>query len=125
VVWTSRLRYGRKLDDPDDTDSCGGESGGYDAAEPESQRRGVLLPRDHRPRRGDGQRLARDKSANHNEGAYSASASAAAASPVYRFWKPSDNTHFFTMSESEKDKLVNEYFDVFTFEKAAWYAYAV
>jgi hypothetical protein len=67
----------------------------------------------------------RDKSANHNEGAYSASASAAAASPVYRFWKPSDNTHFFTMSESEKDKLVNEYFDVFTFEKAAWYAYAV
>ena len=45
--------------------------------------------------------------------------------PVYRFWKPSDNTHFFTIKESEKDKLINLFSNVFTFENAVWYAYVV
>jgi len=43
--------------------------------------------------------------------------------PVYRFWKSADNTHFFTIKESEKDKLVNLYSQVFTFEGIGWYAY--
>jgi len=45
--------------------------------------------------------------------------------PVYRFWKWRGNTHFFTIKESEKDKLINLFPDVFTYENAVWYAYAV
>ena len=45
--------------------------------------------------------------------------------PVYRFWKAADNTHFFTMKESEKQKLIDQYFLVYTYERAVWYAYAV
>ncbi|OHB65643.1 MAG: hypothetical protein A2Y76_04445 [Planctomycetes bacterium RBG_13_60_9] len=45
--------------------------------------------------------------------------------PVYRFWKASDNTHFFTIKESEKDKLILLYSHMFTFENAVWYAYGV
>jgi hypothetical protein len=44
-------------------------------------------------------------------------------SPLYRFWKPSDNTHFYTIKESEKDKLINNYSDVYTYEGVAYYAY--
>jgi hypothetical protein len=47
------------------------------------------------------------------------------ALPLYRFWKPSDNTHFFTIRESEKDKLIRLYSHIVTFEGIAWYAYAV
>jgi len=65
----------------------------------------------------------RDKSVNHNEGVYSASASAATASPVYRFWKESDNTHFYTIKESERQKLINNYSSLYTFEGVAYYAY--
>ena len=65
----------------------------------------------------------RDRSANHNEGAYSASASAATASPVYRFWKQSDNTHFYTIKESERLKLIANYSNVYTDEGVAYYAY--
>jgi hypothetical protein len=65
----------------------------------------------------------RDKSANYNESAYSASASAATASPVYRFWKQSDNTHFYTIKESERLKLINNYSNVYTYEGVAYYAY--
>ncbi len=65
----------------------------------------------------------RDKSTNHNEGAYSASASAATASPVYRFWKQSDDTHFYTIKESEKQKLIANYSSVYTYEGVAYYAY--
>ncbi len=43
--------------------------------------------------------------------------------PVYRFWKPQGNTHFFTIKESEKDKLINQFSDIFTFENAVWYAF--
>jgi len=45
--------------------------------------------------------------------------------PVYRFWKPSGNTHFFTIRESEKDKLIALFSHIVTFEGIAWYAYAV
>jgi hypothetical protein len=45
------------------------------------------------------------------------------AKPVYRFWKPSDNTHFFTMKESEKDKVINQYGHIYTYEGIAFYAY--
>ena len=65
----------------------------------------------------------RDKSANHNETPYSAVASAATASPVYRFWKQSDNTHFYTIKESERLKLINDYSNVYTDEGVAYYAY--
>jgi hypothetical protein len=57
--------------------------------------------------------------------AYSIAAHPLDTLPVYRFWKPLGNTHFFTMKESEKDKLINLFSDVYTFENAAWYAYAV
>jgi hypothetical protein len=43
--------------------------------------------------------------------------------PVYRFWSSSKGSHFYTMTESEKDKLVNRYSDVWTYEGVAWYAY--
>ncbi len=45
--------------------------------------------------------------------------------PVYRFWKPQGNTHFYTMKESEKQKLIDEYSLIYTYERAVWYAYAV
>jgi hypothetical protein len=45
--------------------------------------------------------------------------------PVYRFWKAQGNTHFFTIKESEKNKLINLFSYVFTFENAVWYAYVV
>jgi hypothetical protein len=65
----------------------------------------------------------RDKSSNHNETDYSDSASATTASPVYRFWKASDNTHFFTIKESEKQKLIDSYSHIVTYEGVAYYAY--
>ena len=45
------------------------------------------------------------------------------AKPVYRFVKPKDSSYFYTINESEKDKLVKEYPDVYTFEGIAFYAY--
>jgi len=44
-------------------------------------------------------------------------------SPVYRFWKPSDNSHFYTIDPDEKDKLINRYSHVYTFEGIAFYAW--
>ncbi len=44
-------------------------------------------------------------------------------SPVYRFWKPADNTHFYTIKESEKDKLIRDYADIYSYEGPAYYAY--
>jgi len=43
------------------------------------------------------------------------------ASPVYRFWSDSLNGHFYTTSESEKTKLIDNYSHVWTFEDVAWY----
>ncbi len=45
--------------------------------------------------------------------------------PVYRFWKASDNTHFYTIKEGEKQKLIDNYPDICTYEGPAFYAYAV
>jgi len=45
------------------------------------------------------------------------------ARPVYRFWKPSDGTHFYTMSDLEVDKILRDYSHVFVFENVAYYAY--
>ena len=48
----------------------------------------------------------------------------AGSKPVYRFWSPKLGYHFFTMTESEKDKLMAPPFsDVWTYEGIAWYAY--
>jgi hypothetical protein len=46
-------------------------------------------------------------------------------SPVYRFWKPADNTHFYTITESEKQKLIDSYSHICTYEGVAYYAYVV
>lgn len=43
--------------------------------------------------------------------------------PVYRFWSDSLGSHFWTISESEKDKLLNQLSDTWTYEGLAFYAY--
>lgn len=45
------------------------------------------------------------------------------ASPVYRFWSDTLGCHFYTIDESEKDALINDSADVWTYEDVAWYAY--
>lgn len=47
---------------------------------------------------------------------------AAGTSPVYRFYNTQTGTHFFTISEAEKDYVIVTY-PQFTFEGIAWYAY--
>ena len=48
----------------------------------------------------------------------------AEALPVHRFWSDSLMRHFYTISESEKQKLIDNYSDVWAYEGIAWYAYA-
>jgi hypothetical protein len=43
--------------------------------------------------------------------------------PVYRFWSDVTQSHLYTISETEKDKLLREFKDVWTFEGIAFYAY--
>jgi len=43
--------------------------------------------------------------------------------PVYRFWSDSLGRHFYSISESEKHKLVDQFAQVWTFEGVAWYAF--
>ncbi len=45
------------------------------------------------------------------------------AVPVYRFWSDSLGAHFFTADEVQKNSLLNEYADVWTFEGTAFYAF--
>jgi hypothetical protein len=45
------------------------------------------------------------------------------ASPVYRFWSDILGCHFYTMSQTERDKLINNYPDVWAYEGIAWYAH--
>jgi hypothetical protein len=45
-------------------------------------------------------------------------------SAVYRFWSGTLNAHFYTMSPSERDKLILFYQRVWTYEGVAFYAYA-
>jgi hypothetical protein len=42
--------------------------------------------------------------------------------PVYRFWSDSEGAHFYTMDEAEKDAVLNNYGNVWTYEGVAWYA---
>jgi predicted outer membrane repeat protein len=41
---------------------------------------------------------------------------------VYRFWNQATDEHFYTAKESEKDKLIEQYADVWTFEGVAFNA---
>ncbi|MGE5296276.1 MAG: hypothetical protein ACM3VT_15750 [Solirubrobacterales bacterium] len=43
--------------------------------------------------------------------------------PVYRFWSPVLNDHFYTASETEADTLTRNYPTIWTFEGVAWYAW--
>jgi hypothetical protein len=52
------------------------------------------------------------------------SASLAGALPVYRFWSPVLLSHFYTISESEKNKLIDVYPDVWAYEEVAFFAFA-
>jgi hypothetical protein len=47
----------------------------------------------------------------------------AGAKPVHRFWSDKTSAHFYTISESETNKLIDEYSEVWTHEGVAWYAY--
>jgi hypothetical protein len=47
------------------------------------------------------------------------------AKPVYRFWSDQNMTHFYTISETEKNYLIATFGDrVWKYEGIAWYAYA-
>ena len=43
--------------------------------------------------------------------------------PVFRFYAPSLDTHFYTAGASERDKLVNDFADVWVYEQIAFYAF--
>lgn len=43
--------------------------------------------------------------------------------PVYRFWSPTESKHFYTLSGTERDKLINEYAHVWEYEDVAYYAF--
>jgi len=47
----------------------------------------------------------------------------AGALPVYRFWSGSGNRHFYTISEQERQTLVDQFSYYWTLEGVAWYAY--
>lgn len=48
---------------------------------------------------------------------------ASSLAPVYRFWSDVTQSHFYTISETEKDKLLREYRKIWTFEGIGFYAY--
>jgi hypothetical protein len=50
-------------------------------------------------------------------------ASVAGALPVYRFWSPVLESHFYTLSEGEKNKLINQFPDIWVFEGIAFFAF--
>jgi uncharacterized repeat protein (TIGR02543 family) len=43
--------------------------------------------------------------------------------PVHRFWSDSLGGHFYTVSEAEKNSVIADYPDVWTYEGIAWYVY--
>jgi hypothetical protein len=51
------------------------------------------------------------------------SASLAGALPVYRFWSPVLLSHFYTIKEGEKNKLIDQYPDIWVFEGVAFFAF--
>ncbi len=50
-------------------------------------------------------------------------ANMAGALPVYRFWSPVLSSHFYTIKEGEKDKLINQFSDIWVFEGIAFFAF--
>jgi hypothetical protein len=50
-------------------------------------------------------------------------ATPAALRPVFRFWSPALSEHFYTLSTAERDKLINNYSNVWTYEQVAYYAF--
>ncbi|MEN6575209.1 MAG: right-handed parallel beta-helix repeat-containing protein [Phycisphaerales bacterium] len=44
--------------------------------------------------------------------------------PVYRFWSGDLGYHVYTMDENEKDNLIENYPDLWTYEGIAWYTYS-
>jgi len=56
--------------------------------------------------------------------AYTSDRAPAGTSPVYRFWSSTNKTHFFTISESEKDLIIATYpEEKWKYGGIAWYAY--
>ncbi len=55
--------------------------------------------------------------------AYPAGAQPPDCQPVYRFWKPANNSHFYTIDEAEKEKVITDYAWVYTPEGVAYYTY--
>ena len=47
------------------------------------------------------------------------------AKPVYRFWKPADNGHFYTTSETERDTVMKQYADFYVFEGVVFHGYGL
>jgi hypothetical protein len=45
------------------------------------------------------------------------------AVPVYRFWSPAFSSHFYTISEAEKDMLLRDFPNVWTLDGIAFYAF--
>jgi hypothetical protein len=43
--------------------------------------------------------------------------------PVYRFWSPTLSKHFYTISEQERQMIIDQYSYTWTFEGVAWYAH--
>jgi len=43
--------------------------------------------------------------------------------PVYRFWSGTLGSHFYTIDSAEKDKLIGQFADVWTFEGPVFYAW--
>ncbi len=50
-------------------------------------------------------------------------ANVAGALPVFRFFSPVLSSHFYTISEGEKNKLINQFSDIWEFEETAFFAF--
>jgi hypothetical protein len=44
--------------------------------------------------------------------------------PIHRFWSPVTGRHFYTIDEAERDRLIDEYATVWTYEGISYYTYA-
>lgn len=45
------------------------------------------------------------------------------AKPVFRFWSPQKKAHFYTISENEKNKVINQMSDIWEYEAVVYYAF--
>jgi hypothetical protein len=43
--------------------------------------------------------------------------------PVHRFWSDTLHTHFYTVRDAEKDRLIADFSHVWTYEGIVWYVY--